>query len=81
MGFEKSKTLISVNKDDRSRSVLRHWRCHNEVCTIDMPEEYYAYHEGRNGWVLEYAEHYGSMEAGNCGSVNELKIKNERWIY
>ncbi len=79
MGFsEKSKTLLlSVNKDDREvffdiGGVITKV-CRNELC----PEEYYAYTtEGKERvQVLEYAEHYGSMEAGITALLTDLKLK------
>lgn len=75
---DKGKTiLLSVNKDDREiyvdigGQVQRVFR--NELC----PEEYFAFTtEGKERVkVMEYAEQYGSMEAGITALVNDIKNK------
>lgn len=75
---DKAKTiLLSVNKDDREifvdigGQIQRVFR--NELC----PEEYFAFTtEGKERVkVLEYAEQYGSMEAGITALIDKQNSK------
>ncbi|WEK17901.1 MAG: TraG family conjugative transposon ATPase [Candidatus Pedobacter colombiensis] len=80
---EKAKTiLLSVNKDDREifidlgGQVQKVYK--NELC----PEEYYAFTtEGKERVrVAEYAERYGSMEAGIAAMTKESNAKNKEEV-